>query len=206
MHPLSDRFEQAISYAFQLHRRQSRKGSRTPYFAHLMAVAALVLEDGGDEDQAIAALLHDAPEDQGGLAVLYEIQARFGERVATIVDGCTDTYESPKPPWRQRKERYIQHLQRASQEVLRVSLADKLHNARTTLVDLKKLGPPVWSRFNGGMAGTLWYYQALVKVFQQCSASPMVAELENVVAELEKLAGRQTSKFDSPNEQLGRSV
>lgn len=198
MHPLSEHFEQALSYAFQLHRRQSRKGSRTPYFAHLMAVAALVLEDGGDEDQAIAALLHDAPEDQGGLVILDEIRVRFGERVAAIVDGCTDTYESPKPPWRQRKEQYLQHLHTTSPEVLRVSLADKLHNARATLADLKRLGPPVWSRFNGGMAGTLWYYQALVKVFQQRITSPMVTDLHNVVAELEKLAGR-TSIIDSPN-------
>lgn len=199
MHPLSERFEQALSYAFQLHRRQSRKGSRTPYFAHLMAVSALVLEDGGDEDQAIAGLLHDAPEDQGGLEILAEIRVRFGERVAEIVDGCTDTYESPKPPWRQRKEQYLQHLPEASPEILRVSLADKLHNARATLIDLKRLGSPVWTRFNGGMAGTLWYYQALVKVFRQRSISPMVIDLENVVAELTNLAGR-TSTSDSLNE------
>jgi (p)ppGpp synthase/HD superfamily hydrolase len=143
---LTQRFKDALDYALELHNDQQRKGSDTPYAAHLLAVASLVLEDGGDEEQAIAALLHDAPEDQGGLETLEAIRQRFGDRVADIVHGCTDTYESPKPPWRQRKENYLEHLQIAPEEVRRVSLADKLHNARSILTDLLRSGEVVWER------------------------------------------------------------
>ena len=185
---LTSRFNEAFRYAAHLHTRQVRKGSGTPYIAHLMSVAALVLEDGGDEDQAIAALLHDAVEDQGGLATLAEIQQRFGERVAGIVDGCTDTYETPKPAWRWRKERYVCHLRAAPVEVRRVSLADKLHNARTLLNDLRQDGERTWQYFNGGQEGTLWYYHTLVEIFREVCTSPMVEELARVVAEVERLA------------------
>jgi (p)ppGpp synthase/HD superfamily hydrolase len=190
---LSDRFGQALLFAFQLHQRQQRKGSQTPYIAHLLGVTALVLEDGGDEDEAIAALLHDAPEDQGGLATLEEIRQRFGERVAGIVDGCTDTYETPKPPWRQRKEDYLTHLRTATPSIWRVSLADKLHNARTILVDLHSQGGQVWQRFNGGKAGSLWYYRSLVQTFQELArsgmlCSPMVVLLDEEVTQIEQLA------------------
>jgi (p)ppGpp synthase/HD superfamily hydrolase len=185
---LTERFEEALLYATRLHRGQLRKGSRTPYLAHLLAVTALVIEDGGDEDQAIAALLHDAAEDQGGIETLAEIRRLFGQQVADIVDGCTDTYLVPKPPWRERKERYIDHLQTASQAVQRVSLADKLHNARSILLDLHHLGESTWERFNGGKDGTLWYYRKLVRIFQVTNRSPMVDELVRVVAMIEKAA------------------
>jgi (p)ppGpp synthase/HD superfamily hydrolase len=193
---LSDRFGQALLFALQLHRNQSRKGNQTPYIAHLLGVASLVLEDGGDEDEAIAALLHDAPEDQGGRETLEAIRSRFGERVAQIVDGCTDTYETPKPPWRERKEGYLRHLRVAPPSVWRVSLADKLHNARTILADLRAQGEQVWERFNGGKSGSLWYYRALVNEFEQLYAtqehsSPMVVMLAETVARIEALSGQE---------------
>lgn len=183
---LTSRFEDALVFAHQLHASQTRKGTSIPYIAHLLAVTALVIADGGDEDQAIAALLHDAVEDQGGLKTLQLIRSRFGERVAVIVDGCTDAYGSPKPPWRERKERYLEHLKHASPEVQRVSLADKLHNARSILRDLRQNGEDIWSRFNGGKSGTLWYYHSLVLIFQQQVDSPMVEELALVVGEIER--------------------
>lgn len=185
---LTSRFEEALVFANRLHAAQTRKGTPIPYIAHLLAVTALVLSDGGDEDQAIAALLHDAVEDQGGLPTLQQICSRFGERVALIVDGCTDAYGSPKPPWRERKERYIDHLKNAPAEVLRVSLADKLHNARSILRDLRQNGEDTWKRFNGGKSGTLWYYHTLVQVFQRQFESPMVSELAQVVGEMESQA------------------
>ena len=184
---LTQRFKDALDYALELHGDQQRKGSDTPYVAHLLAVASLVLEDGGDEEQAIAALLHDGPEDQGGLETLAAIRQRFGDRVADIVHGCTDTYEMPKPPWRQRKESYLEHLQFASEEVRRVSLADKLHNARSILTDLLRCGDDVWSRFNGGKDGTLWYYRSLLQGFRPMNDSPMVTELGWVLQRIESL-------------------
>jgi (p)ppGpp synthase/HD superfamily hydrolase len=184
---LTQRFKDALDYALELHGDQQRKGSDTPYVAHLLAVASLVLEDGGDEEQAIAALLHDAPEDQGGLETLEAIRQRFGERVANIVHGCTDTYETPKPPWRQRKESYLEHLRVAPEEVRRVSLADKLHNARSILTDLLRCGEDVWVRFNGGKDGTLWYYHSLLIVFRSLSDSPLVTELGWVLQRIESL-------------------
>ena len=196
MTDLTERFGQALLYAFQLHNQQRRKGNLTPYIAHLLGVCSLVLEDGGDEDEAIAALLHDAAEDQGGKATLEQMRSRFGERVASIVDGCTDTYETPKPPWRQRKDDYLTHLRTASPSILRVSLADKLHNARTILVDLRDQGGQVWQRFNGGKAGSLCYYRSLAQIFQELHSSgivcsPMVTMLDEVVTQIEKLAGEE---------------
>jgi (p)ppGpp synthase/HD superfamily hydrolase len=184
---LTQRFKEALDYALELHGDQQRKGSDTPYVAHLLAVASLVLEDGGDEEQAIAALLHDAPEDQGGRETLEAIRQRFGDRVADIVHGCTDTYETPKPPWRQRKENYLEHLKIAPVEVRRVSLADKLHNARSILTDLLRSGEDVWERFNGGKDGTLWYYRSLLVVFRSRSDSPLVTELGWVLQRIESL-------------------
>ncbi len=184
---LSARFERALVYAFQLHRNQTRKGTNTPYIAHLLGVAALVIEDGGDEDQAIAALLHDAVEDQGGLATLEKIRAEFGDRVARIVEGCTDAVTLPKPPWRRRKEVYLNHLAEAPAEVRRVSLADKLNNARSILADLRQIGDDVWKRFNGGKEGTLWYYRSLVSIFREEVDGRMVIELNEVVNEIERL-------------------
>lgn len=184
----SSRFEEALVYATRLHIRQMRKGRDVPYVAHLLAVTALVLENGGDEDQAIAALLHDAVEDQGGMKTLREIENRFGERVAFIVAGCTDSYEIPKPPWRVRKEAYLVHLSTAPVEVLLVSLADKLHNARSILKDLLVEGEATWDLFNGGKDGTLWYYRSLVDIFQVSFSSPMVEELSWLVDKINRLA------------------
>jgi (p)ppGpp synthase/HD superfamily hydrolase len=185
---LSSRFEDAFKFALELHAAQTRKGTDVPYISHLMSVAALVLEDGGDEDEAIAALLHDAVEDQGGKETRKEILRRFGGRVAAIVDGCTDTDEIPKPPWRERKESYIDHLRHASPEIRRVSLADKLHNARAILRDFRRYGNDVWDRFAGGKEGTLWYYRTLIQTYQMGGDSYLLEELERVVSLLERLA------------------
>jgi len=188
---LSSRFEGALILATRLHTNQIRKGARVPYVAHLLAVTALVLEDGGDEDQAIAALLHDAVEDQGGIETLDVIRRRFGVRVAHIVEGCSDSFESPKPPWRERKVIYLRHLREADIDILRVSLADKLHNACSILRDLQKNGDVIWERFKGGKDGTLWYYRTLVAIFHENDFSPMVSELQYVFNKIEGLTERR---------------
>ncbi len=185
---LTARFTRAVAYAARLHAEQKRKGTDRPYIAHLLGVASIVLEHGGDEDTAIAALLHDVVEDQGGRPRLGEIRRKFGARVARIVDGCTDAYTDPKPPWRPRKERYIAHLAEAPAEERLVSAADKLHNAREVLSDYRRIGDALWSRFQGGKEGTLWYYRALLEALRQAGTSPLVEEFERVVTELERLA------------------
>src|SRR5215210_4052097 len=185
--PYGEKFENALEYASRLHRDQYRKGTSIPYITHLLAVASIVGENGGTEDEVVAALLHDAPEDQGGEARLRDIRDQFGDGVAEIVDGCTDTYETPKPPWRERKERYLAHLAGASESVRLVSSADKLHNARTVLSDYRLLGEDLWKRFNGGRDGTLWYYRAIVGSLR--NEDPVAEELDRVVTELECLAG-----------------
>ncbi|MBI3450579.1 MAG: HD domain-containing protein [Acidobacteria bacterium] len=187
---LGARFQEALAFASELHETQLRKGTETPYLSHLLSVAALVLEDGGDEEEAIAALLHDAVEDQGGMKTLEEIRARFGERVGAIVEGCSDSVSTPKPPWRERKAKYIEHLKTASPSVLRVSAADKLHNARSILMDYRRHGDGIWSRFKGGKDGTLWNYGELVKAFREAGGSPLAEEFALVVAEIEKAVGR----------------
>jgi (p)ppGpp synthase/HD superfamily hydrolase len=184
---LGPRFEEALPYAARLHVSQVRKSTTIPYVAHLLSVAALVIEDGGDEDEAIAGLLHDAMEDQGGRPTLEIIRARFGERVANIVEACSDAETVPKPPWRERKERYIEHLRGADEAVLRVSLADKLHNARAVLLDYRTLGEALWSRFNATRDDTLWYYRAVHDVLRGRLDSPLVGELARTIAELEEL-------------------
>ena len=185
---LTSRFEQAFQLAARLHARQTRKGKKTPYIAHLMAVAALVLEAGGNEDQAIAALLHDAVEDQGGQKTLTLIRDKFGDQVAEIVLACTDADRIPKPPWRARKEAYLAHLPGASPQARLVSIADKVHNARSILRDLRLEGEKTWRRFNGGKEGTLWYYRSLAEIFRQLDDNYLVDELLITVRELEKLA------------------
>jgi GTP pyrophosphokinase len=186
--PLSQRFEEALVYANQLHATQTRKGSGTPYVSHLLAVASLVIEAGGDEDTAIAALLHDGPEDQGGHATLAVIRQRFGDRVADIVAACSDTFENPKPPWKQRKRDYLAHLPHAAPDTLLVSCADKLHNARAILRDYRDCGDQLWQRFNGGREGTLWYYRELVEQYRRAPVPPiLLSELALVVGELEAL-------------------
>ena len=189
-HMLSERFEQALVFATRLHAGQVRKGTQIPYVSHLLGVASLALDHGADEDEAIAALLHDAVEDQGGQPTLEEIRRRFGDRVAEIVAGCTDADVLPKPPWRQRKEAYIAHLEHASPSGRLVSACDKLHNARAILNDYQNVGDALWTRFNGGRDGTLWYYRELVAAFRRHSGdTPLVEELDRVVHELHRLAG-----------------
>ncbi len=185
--PISPHFLEAVSYAAALHGNQRRKLSGEPYLAHLLAVAALVMEHGGSEDETIAALLHDAVEDQGGLATLAEIRRRFGEPVAEIVEGCTDTAENPKPPWRPRKEAYLARLQGASASVRLVSAADKLHNLRSILREYRRHGESIWSLFRGGRQGTLWYYRAVVESLKQRGGNALVEELERAVTEFEQL-------------------
>jgi (p)ppGpp synthase/HD superfamily hydrolase len=182
---LSARFEEALAYAARLHAVQERKGSRVPYITHLLGTAALALQYGAGEDEAIAALLHDAVEDQGGKARLEEIRERFGEPVAAIVASCTDSWSQPKPPWRQRKEAYLEHLPSASRAVLLVSCADKIDNARSILKDYRQIGDALWQRFRGAKEGTLWYYRSLVRVFGSVEVFPIGAELGRVVAEIE---------------------
>ena len=184
---LTSRFTEALVYATQLHSSQVRKGSGIPYISHLLSVTALVLEDGGDEDMAIAALLHDAIEDQGGDKTRQEIKAKFGERVASIVDGCTDSETIPKPPWKERKQRYIEKMRHASAEVRRVSMADKLHNARSILADYHRGDTEIWHRFKGGKEGTLWYYRSLSAVNKQAEASYLSEECDRIIEQLEQI-------------------
>jgi (p)ppGpp synthase/HD superfamily hydrolase len=187
---LSDRFDDALAYASRLHRNQVRKGSGVPYVSHLLAVAAIALENGADEDQAIAALLHDAVEDQGGLAQLEQIRQRFGEGVAAIVADCTDSHEAEKPEWRPRKEAYIASLSRKPARSLAVSLADKTHNASAINADLRSVGEAVWARFTGSKAGTLWYYRALVEAFRTHAPGVAAERFAREVDEMKELAAR----------------
>ena len=186
--PLTARFSEALTYACMIHRMQSRKSTQVPYVSHLLAVASLALEHGATEDEAIAAVLHDAVEDQGGAPRARDIREHFGSAVADIVLGCTDTDILPKPPWRERKETYVAHIRQAPRSVRLVSTCDKLHNARSILLDYRAVGEAVWSRFTGGREGTLWYYRALVDAFASHGGSPVVDELGRVVGELERLS------------------
>jgi 8-oxo-dGTP pyrophosphatase MutT (NUDIX family) len=185
---LSTRFDVALAHAAELHRVQTRKGTAIPYVAHLLSVSALVMEDGGDEDEAIAGLLHDAVEDQGGHARLEEIRAQFGDRVAAIVEGCSDSETEPKPPWLDRKRAYLDHLREAPADVLRVSAADKLHNARAILADYRALGEDLWSRFNASQNDIFWYYRSLVDIFRERGPARLAAELGRVVSAMHGLA------------------
>ncbi len=182
---LGPRFLRAFSFAAEKHAGQTRKASTIPYIAHLMGVTSLVLEFGGDEDMAIAALLHDVVEDCGGAPMLKEVQKKFGPRVAKIVDGCTDSDTEPKPPWRERKEFYLRHLKTADAETRLVSAADKLNNVRSILSDYREVGESIWARFNGGREGTLWYYRALLAEFSRRKSNRLVREFELAVGELE---------------------
>ncbi len=188
---LTSRFHDALVLAAELHAEQLRKGTDVPYLAHLLGVTAIALERGATEDEAIAALLHDAVEDQGGPPTLERIRRQFGDAVAEIVAGCTDSEEvdpGKKAPWRERKEKYIAHLAHAPPSVLLVSGSDKLHNARSLLADYRTHGEKVWAKFKGGRNGTLWYYRALVTAFKARGSSPLLDELDRTVTELEKLA------------------
>ena len=199
---LSPRFEAALVMATQLHAGQMRKGTEEqkrngteiPYVSHLLGVSSLVLEYGGSEDQAIAALLHDAVEDQGGIKTLDRIRDHFGSEVAEIVDHCTDAYEDTKPEWRQRKETYVDEVPNMPATAALVSCADKLHNARAILSDLREVGDELWGRFTGGKNGTRWYYSSLVEAFDDVEdfdevfPNRLKDELRRTVEEIEKLA------------------
>ena len=195
---LSVRFQEALTFAARLHAEQLRKGSTIPYVAHLLAVSSLALQHGADEDEAIAALLHDAIEDQGGAKTREEIRRRFGDRVVAIVDGCTDSDAIPKPPWRQRKQAYIAHVRTASPSVRLISASDKLDNARAILADYRSLGESLWTRFHGGREGTLWYYRSLVEMFRKAGSNTLVEELDRVVTEIEHLAGTEAPHSRKP--------
>jgi len=189
---LTDRFDRALLYATHIHGGQVRKGTSVPYVAHLLAVAATVLEYGGDEDLAIAALLHDSVEDQGGEARLEDVRNRFGARVARVVEACSDSLANTaagerKAHWQQRKEAYIAHLGTADDDVLQVSLADKVHNARSILRDLRKpeIGERIWSRFSQPKEQTLWYYRSLADKFRELLPSQLSDELHEIVEVLE---------------------
>ena len=190
---LGPRLVRAFEFAAGKHSGQTRKTSTIPYIAHLMGVASLVLEAGGDEDLAIAALLHDVVEDCGGAPILNEVRRRFGVRVAKVVDGCTDADTEPKPPWRQRKEDYLRHLRRADTDVRLVSASDKLNNVRSILSDYRTVGESVWARFKGGREGTLWYYRALLDEFLRHKPNRITRELELAVSDLESATRKRKS-------------
>jgi (p)ppGpp synthase/HD superfamily hydrolase len=188
------RLGEALLYALEAHAGQVRKGTRTPYVGHVLGVCALVVEDGGDEDEAIAALLHDAGEDAGGRERVEDVRLRFGSRVADIVEACSDTLETPKPPWRARKEAYVAAAEHHTPEALRVSLADKLYNVRTIVTDYRTIGEALWERFAGTREDVLWYYRSLADVFRRrLPESPLVVELELALAELERLIAASAS-------------
>ena len=182
------KFDEAVRYARELHHDQVRKGTQIPYLSHLLGAAALVLDQGGDEDEVIAALLHDALEDQPERTSYTEIAGRFGEKTARIVLACSDAVEHPKPPWRARKERYLAHLRDQPEDVLRVSLADKLHNARSIVADWRVIGDDVWSKFSAARHEQVWYYSSLLEVFERRAPSPLVTELAVAVQQLRDAA------------------
>jgi (p)ppGpp synthase/HD superfamily hydrolase len=188
--PLGPRLQQAFRYAAEKHAGQTRKQTAVPYLSHLMAVASLVLEAGGDEDMAIAALLHDVVEDCGGMPRLREVRKLFGRRVAHIVEGCTDSFGEPKAEWVERKKDYLREVTHADAETRLVSASDKLHNVRTILADYRQEGEAIWARFSGKKEGTLWYYRALSDEYQRRGASRITRELELAVAELETLVSK----------------
>jgi len=190
---MGPRFSTALSYAHELHAAQRRKGTRIPYIAHLLAVTSMVIEAGGDEDTVIAALLHDAVEDQGGQDTLRRIRQRYGVRVARMVEENTDADVIPKPEWRTRKMEYLKAMPKKSRRALLVSLADKAHNAEAILIDYRRIGEKLWQRFSGGRDGTLWYYRSLVKAFRKRPTSPeLFRRLRAAVKELEARAARHS--------------
>ena len=190
--PLTARFRDALDLATQVHSGDVRKGTTIPYIAHLLSVCSLILSDGGDEEEAIAGLLHDTLEDHPELVSRGDLSRRFGARVLSLVDGCTDTppdYSGgPKPPWRERKAAYLRHLASAAPEDLRVALADKVDNARAVVTDYRILGEDLWSRFNAGRDDQLWYYRTLVETLGiKRPPGRLLEQLEAHVAELERM-------------------
>ena len=185
---LSRHFEKALIYATRIHGGQLRKKTRIPYVAHILGVAAIAMEYGANETEAIAALLHDSVEDCGGAKRLRDIERKFGKDVAKIVEGCTDTDQKPKPPWLERKKVYVAHVRHAPVPTKLVSASDKLHNLRAILMDYRKEGDKLWARFNGGKPGVLWYYRVLVNAFSGKRIQPLVQELDRTLTVLELLS------------------
>ena len=189
MPTLTSRFDDAFRYAHELHANDTRKGTASPYLGHLMGVASIVLDDGGSEDEAIAALLHDAAEDHGGRATVEAIRSRFGDGVALIVEDCTDSWETPKRPWLERKLAYMDHARRLPPPSLRVSAADKVHNAYAILRDLRNIGEEVWSRFSANADDVIAYYQGLVRSYQEAGGGRLPDELDRIVRGIEREMG-----------------
>jgi (p)ppGpp synthase/HD superfamily hydrolase len=188
--PLGKRFERALVYATRAHATQFRKGTTRPYVAHLLGVAAIVLTHGGDEDEAIASLLHDAVEDQGGVRRLRAIRRKFGSRVAQLVQDCSDTDVVPKPPWLERKKAYLRHLRRANSSVRLISAADKLYNVQETLADFRLHKSAIWKRFHVGRDLSLWYYREVVKILRRDGPRQLVNDLDRAVKELARISRR----------------
>ncbi|RMG00541.1 MAG: HD domain-containing protein [Planctomycetota bacterium] len=186
--PLNDRFDAALEFASTLHRKQLRKIGQTPYIGHLLRVCGTVIEFGATEDEAIAALLHDALEDQNRPGLADEIAARFGDAVLEMVTALSDSTEQPRPPWRERKEAFLARLREATSSVRLIAAADKLDNVRSTITALQVFGDEIWTRFHGGREGTLWYYRQIVAVLGEASEHALVAELADAVARLEAIA------------------
>jgi GTP pyrophosphokinase len=180
----SSRIDDAFAFAHRVHRNQRRKGSGAPFITHVMSVAAMVGEHDGDEDQFIAALLHDAVEDGEGRKTLEEIREAFGDRVAELVEGCTDAFDRPKPPWLERKQAYIQHIASASPELRLIVAADKLHNVSVITRDLAAEGPTGWDRFQGKREGSLWYYAEILAALSEGWDHPLLHELRRAVQRL----------------------
>jgi GTP pyrophosphokinase len=189
MPTLTRRFDDAFVYAHETHASQTRKGNGVPYLGHLMGVASIVLDDGGTEDEAIAALLHDAAEDQGGRERLGDIRARFGDGVAKIVEDCTDSWTQPKAPWAERKQQYAEQARTLTPASLRVSAADKVHNAYAILRDLRNVGDKVWERFDARPDDILAYYQSLVRAYREAGGGRLVDELDRIVRAIEREMG-----------------
>jgi GTP pyrophosphokinase len=189
MPTLTGRFDEAFTYAHHVHADHTRKGNGVPYIGHLMGVASIVIDDGGTEDEAIAALLHDAAEDRGGRGRLEDIRVRFGDTVATIVEDCTDSWTTPKEPWAARKKRYAEHARTLGPSSLRVSAADKVHNAYAILRDLRNAGDKVWERFNASADDILAYYQSLVRAYREAGGGRLVDELDRIVRAIEREMG-----------------
>ncbi|HVZ21922.1 MAG TPA: HD domain-containing protein [Vicinamibacterales bacterium] len=189
MAQLSRRYDDALRYAHEVHASQTKKGTDVPYLAHLLGVSSIVLDDGGTEDEAIAALLHDAAEDHGGRARLDDIRARFGDAVAKIVEDCTDAWSEPKPPWKERKATYVEHAKTLAPPSLRVSAADKVHNTYGILRDLRNIGEEAWAAYEASADDVLAYYQGLVRSYREAGGGHLVEELERIVRGIEREMG-----------------
>jgi (p)ppGpp synthase/HD superfamily hydrolase len=189
MTKLTSRFDEAFSYAHEAHAAQTRKGTGAPYVSHLMGVTSIVLDDGGSEDEAIAALLHDVAEDHGGRARLEDVRVRFGDLVARIVEDCTDSWSEPKEPWLERKQAYIQHARKLSGPSLRVSVADKIHNAYAILRDLRTIGERAWEPFNATPDDVVAYYESLVRAYRESGGGTLVDELDRIVRGIQREMG-----------------